>query len=114
MNVTHRDQYSAAPSALGYIYQVRYALLESLRRLRKGQDFVVAIETLDDVVFEQDGEAPELLQTKHHVNSAPAHPIYGRLSVFGVKGLRPIVLRPAHFTSWSPLPRQLTVMRRTI
>ena len=70
MNVTDRGQYSAAPSALGYIYQVRYALLESLRRLRKGQDFVVAIETLDDVVFEQDGEAPELLQTKHHVNSA--------------------------------------------
>lgn len=70
MKVTDRDQYSAALSALGYIYQVRYALIESLRRLRKGQDFVVAIETLDDVVFEQDGEAPELLQTKHHVNSA--------------------------------------------
>jgi hypothetical protein len=70
LKVTDRDQYSAALSALGYIYQVRYALIESLRRLRKGQDFVVAIETLDDVVFEQDGEAPELLQTKHHVNSA--------------------------------------------
>lgn len=69
LNSTDRGQYSAAPSALGYIYQVRYALLESLRRLRKGQDFVVAIETLDDVVFEQDGEAPELLQTKHHVNN---------------------------------------------
>jgi hypothetical protein len=47
---------------------VRYALLESLRRLRKGQEFIVAIETLDDVVFEQDGEAPELLQAKHHLN----------------------------------------------
>ncbi|MCC5859296.1 MAG: hypothetical protein JJT90_14145 [Ectothiorhodospiraceae bacterium] len=70
MNPTDRSQYSAAPSALGYIYQVRYALLESLQRLRKGQDFLVAIETLDDVVFEQDGQAPELFQTKHHVNSA--------------------------------------------
>ncbi len=70
MNENERGKYSAAPPALGYIYQVRYALLEALRRLRKGQEFVVAIETLDDVVFEQDGEAPELLQTKHHVNSA--------------------------------------------
>ncbi len=49
---------------------MRFALLESLQRLRKGQDFLVAIETLDDVVFEQEGEAPELLQTKHHVNTA--------------------------------------------
>lgn len=49
---------------------MRYALLESLRRLRKGQEFVVASETLDDVVFEKNGEAPELLQTKHHVNNA--------------------------------------------
>jgi len=55
---------------LGYIYQVRFALLESLQRLRRGQDFIVTIETLDDVVFAQEGEAPELLQTKHHVNSA--------------------------------------------
>lgn len=69
MDIAKRGQYSAAASALGYIYQVRYALLESLQRLRKGQDFIVAIETIDDVVFEQDGEAPELLQTKHHVNN---------------------------------------------
>ncbi len=46
MNASERGRYSAAPSALGYIYQVRYALLESLQRLRKGQQFVVAIETL--------------------------------------------------------------------
>ncbi len=49
---------------------MRYALFESLQRLRKGQDFIVAIETIDDVVFAEDGEAPELLQTKHHVNNA--------------------------------------------
>ena len=70
MSSNERGQHSAAASALGYLYQVRYALLESLRRLRKGQEFIVAIETLDDVVFEQDGEAPELLQTKHHVEKA--------------------------------------------
>jgi len=68
MSAKERGQYSAASSALGYLYQVRYALLESLRRLRKGQEFIVSIETLDDVVFETDGDAPELLQTKHHLN----------------------------------------------
>jgi hypothetical protein len=67
MDANDRGAYSAAPSVLGYLYQVRYALLESLRRLRKGQEFIVSIETLDDVVFEQTGAAPELLQTKHHL-----------------------------------------------
>jgi len=43
-------------------------LFESLRRLRKSEEFSVSIETLDDVVFETDGEASELLQTKHHIN----------------------------------------------
>lgn len=70
MNINKRGQHSAAASVLGYLYQVRYALLESLRRLRKEQEFIVTIETLDDVVFEQDGAAPELLQTKHHLNKA--------------------------------------------
>lgn len=70
MSDKERGQHSAAGSALGYLYQVRYALLESLRRLCKGQDFIIAIETLDDVVFEKDGEAPELLQTKHHLKKA--------------------------------------------
>jgi len=61
-------QFSAAPSALGYIFQCRYALLESLRRLRKEEEFTVSIETLDDVSFETEGGAAELLQTKHHLN----------------------------------------------
>jgi len=68
MNADKRGQYSAASSALGYIYQVRYALLDSLRRLRKTQQFIVSIETLDDVVFEKEGAALELLQTKHHLS----------------------------------------------
>lgn len=62
--------FSAAASATGYLYQCRYALLEALRRMRDEVDFHVCIETLDDVVFEQQGAAPELLQTKHHVNRA--------------------------------------------
>jgi hypothetical protein len=66
MNTNERGAYSAASSALGYLYQVRYALLESLRRLRKTEQFVVSIETLDDVVFKTDGDAPEMLQTKQN------------------------------------------------
>jgi hypothetical protein len=42
--------FSAADSALGYLYQVRVALLWSLRRARAGADFVVSLETLDDVM----------------------------------------------------------------
>ena len=62
--------FSAADSALGYLYQVRVALLWSLRRARAGADFVVSLETLDDVTFETllatGPKADELLQTKHH------------------------------------------------
>ncbi len=63
------NPYSAAPSALGYLYQVRYSLLEALSRLRKGREFIVTIETLDDVVFEDEGLPVELLQLKHHINT---------------------------------------------
>ncbi len=52
----------------GYLFQCRFALLESLRRLRHRADFTVSIETLDDVVFDTPGTAVDLLQTKHHLN----------------------------------------------
>ena len=65
--------FSAADSALGYLYQVRVALLWSLRRARAGADFIVSLETLDDVTFESlqatGPKADELLQTKHHRKS---------------------------------------------
>lgn len=61
--------FSAADPALGYAYQVRVALLWALRRLRLGGDFLVSIETLDDVTFESSGQPDELLQTKHHRNA---------------------------------------------
>lgn len=63
-----RGQYSAAPSALGYFYQCRFALLEALRRLPEGERVCISIETLDDVVFETQGSAVDVLQTKHHIN----------------------------------------------
>ena len=55
---------------VGYLYQVRVALLLSLRRLPVGTDFLVSVETLDDVTFDsKDGTPQELLQTKHHCNN---------------------------------------------
>jgi len=53
---------------LGYLYQVRIALLWAIRRSRVG-DFAVSIETLDDVTFEVGGEPCAVLQTKHSVNA---------------------------------------------
>ena len=67
--MTPTNPFSAADSALGYLYQVRIALLWALRRLKSGGDFIVSLETLDDVTFESKGGAPEeLLQAKHHRN----------------------------------------------
>lgn len=64
-----RRTFSATDAALGYLYQVRVALLWSLRRARAGTDFIVSLETLDDVTFESTGGTPEeLLQAKHHRN----------------------------------------------
>lgn len=60
------SQFSAADSALGYLYQVRVALVWSLQRIKENPDLIVALETLDDVVFESQGSPAELLQTKHH------------------------------------------------
>jgi hypothetical protein len=61
-----QTDFSATDAALGYLYQVRLALLLSLQRLAKDEIFATYIETLDDVVFANDGSAPELLQLKHH------------------------------------------------
>ena len=60
-------QYSAADAALGYLYQVRSALYWALRRQKTDPDFLVGVETLDDVTFETVvGDPSDLLQTKHH------------------------------------------------
>lgn len=62
------SDFSAADATLGYLYQVRVALLSSLQRLKNSQSFLVSLETLDDVTFEVGGQPDELLQTKHHKN----------------------------------------------
>ena len=58
--------FSAADAALGYVYQIRYALENALQRLREDVAFEAYIETLDDVVFTHANSADELLQLKHH------------------------------------------------
>jgi hypothetical protein len=67
--VTSTTLFSAAGSALGYLYQVRLALLWALRRWKTGDEFQVSLETLDDVTFETGATATDLLQTKHHLNA---------------------------------------------
>ncbi|RBH43299.1 hypothetical protein C3F00_039200, partial [Pseudomonas sp. MWU13-2860] len=61
------ERFSARESALGYLYQVRLALLWALRKLRSTHEFKVGLETLDDVGFESGGRATDLLQAKHRV-----------------------------------------------
>lgn len=65
-NGTKPTNFSAADSALGYLYQVRLALLSSLQRLAEDHALALDLETLDDVVFDSAGSALELLQLKHH------------------------------------------------
>ncbi len=67
------NQFSAVNPALGYLYQVRAALLWSLQKLREDESFQVSVEVLDDVAFESNvGEPSAFLQTKHHANRMAA------------------------------------------
>lgn len=69
MTIGSNSPFSAADATLGYLYQVRSALLWALRRQKNEPGFLVSVETLDDVTFETAGGTPtDLLQTKHHRN----------------------------------------------
>lgn len=62
--------HNAAASAAGYLYQVRWALLNLLREGRTRPDQVLSLEMHDDVGWEDDtGTATELLQTKLHAKA---------------------------------------------
>lgn len=58
------SKFSAHAQALGYLYQVRYALLLLLKP--EDYDSQIYIEKLDDIEFDQDGTPSELIQMKHH------------------------------------------------
>jgi hypothetical protein len=64
--------HGAAASALGYLYQVDWALLELLRNGKHRPDFGVTLEKDDDVSWEEAGTPTELLQLKHHAPGAPS------------------------------------------
>ena len=57
--------HEAAGSALGYLYQTSWALLELLRQKRS--DSTLTLEMHDDVAWDADGTATELIQVKHHI-----------------------------------------------
>lgn len=64
-----KNIFDATPSALGYIYQVRYALLLALKKIAEANDpddCFISIEKLDDIAFEENGDPVELLQAKYH------------------------------------------------
>ncbi len=53
--------FSAAPQALGYIYQLRYALY---KLLSEGESAAICVEKIDDIVLEEKGSPYEVLQLK--------------------------------------------------
>ena len=68
--MTTQLPFSATDSLTGYLFQVKYALLDALRRLKEDVEFSVSIETLDDVVFQKPGQPADLIQVKHHTKPA--------------------------------------------
>lgn len=69
MTQTSLSTFGAGASMVGYLYQVRIALLWAIRRSRVS-NFTVSIEALDDVSFETGGEPTAVLQAKHSLNAA--------------------------------------------
>ncbi|WP_327742848.1 dsDNA nuclease domain-containing protein [Streptomyces europaeiscabiei] len=64
--MTGKISHNAAPSALGYQHQTWWALLELLRLGHKRPDAAISLELFDDIAWDHDGTATELLQIKHH------------------------------------------------
>ena len=65
--MTSSSSHSAAGSALGYEYQIRWAFLELLSN--GPHDGALTLEMHDDVAWEDNGSATELIQVKHHINA---------------------------------------------
>jgi hypothetical protein len=52
---------------MGYLFQCRYALLAGLQALQDTPQLLISIEKFDDVAFEANGKATDMIQTKHHI-----------------------------------------------
>ncbi|MFF4323309.1 ABC-three component system protein [Streptomyces sp. NPDC001568] len=59
--------HEASASAMGYLFQAQFALLELLRGREDRPDGAISLELHDDVAWEQDGRPIDLLQVKHHI-----------------------------------------------
>src|ERR1700687_4958973 len=64
---TTDNPHGAAASAMGYLFQCRYALLAGLGAVPDRPELSISIEKFDDVAFEANGEPTDLIQTKHHI-----------------------------------------------
>lgn len=67
--------HGAAASAVGYLYQVKWALLEVLRRAHDRPDHAISLEKLDDVAWEARG-LPE-----NFYNSSTTKPLRDRSAI---------------------------------
>ncbi|MGA5522912.1 ABC-three component system protein [Streptomyces pseudogriseolus] len=61
--------HDASASALGYLYQAKWALVELLRGARERPDGAISLELHDDVAWEVADRPVDLLQTKFHPRS---------------------------------------------
>ncbi len=66
-----KSKHDATPSMLGFLYQLRFALLLALRR--NEPDVLISIEKLDDIAFVKENTAGryvpvDLRQLKHHLS----------------------------------------------
>ena len=59
------NAHEASASAVGYLFQCRYALYAGLRAIPNDPQLEISIEKFDDVGFEAQGEPTQLIQTKH-------------------------------------------------
>ncbi|MES3084752.1 ABC-three component system protein [Sphingomonas faeni] len=64
------NTHEASASAIGYLFQCRYALLAGLRAIPERPQLAISIEKFDDVAFDARGEPTQLIQTKHHLGKA--------------------------------------------
>ncbi|MGW6523976.1 ABC-three component system protein [Streptomyces sp. NPDC054962] len=62
--------HEASASALGYLFQSQWALLELLQGAEQRPDGAISLELHDDVAWDEDGTAVDLLQVKHHLKTA--------------------------------------------
>src|SRR5664279_4674376 len=59
----------ASASFLGYLFQLRMALLTAIRNYKISPSRDISVERFDDIAVETGGIASESIQTKHHIKS---------------------------------------------